>query len=295
MHSPSIVLAGLLLWGGASAALPQESLPRQTRAATLAPKRYDLVLLHGLTNKQRWSDEFLSACVEAWGSGRVFLVYTNRAASKRAVTTTRSVPGGSVVVGGTDDTSAGDESVARQAEHVDEVVRRLQAERGLGPRFSIVAHSMGGLVARRYLADHPGAVTGLVTLGTPHSGSPLAKEGRWLGFFAHAGEAIADLLPERCTAFNARYPAAKAPLAEGGRIYTIRGHAAGPDSFGAMGELTLGWTLLRTVHGVDNDGLVPSASALLEGATHLADFPDLDHHGLVRDPEVARRAAAILP
>jgi triacylglycerol lipase len=294
MHRP-LALAVLLLLGGASVVVSQEPLPQPSRPPAPATKRYDLVMLHGLTNKQRWSDAFLAACVERWGSGRVFLVYTNRDAEERAATATRSVPGGSVVVGGTDDTSAGDESVARQAEHVGEIVRRLQAERGLGRQFSIIAHSMGGLVARRYLADHPGVVTGLVTLGTPHGGSPLAKDARWLGFFAHATDAIADLRPERCAAFNARYPAAEAPLAEGGRIYTIRGHADGPDSFGSIGELALGWTLLRTVHGMDNDGLVPSASALLEGAIPLADFPHLDHHCLVRDPEVARRAAEVLP
>jgi triacylglycerol lipase len=264
----------------------------EARVEATSRKRFDLVLLHGLTNKQRWSDAFLSVCAETWGEGRVFLVYTDRDATDRARTATRRVAGHTLIVGGRDLSSAGDESVARQAQHMAEIVARLQAERGLGSRFSIVAHSMGGLVARRYIADHPGVVTGLVTLGTPHHGSPLANEAKWVGFFAHATDAIVDLQPERCAAFNARYPASAARLAEGGRIYTIRGRVDGPSS---LAELAVGWTLLHAVDGLESDGLVPDASALLDGAEHLADFAGTDHHDLIRDAAVARRAASVLP
>ncbi len=288
MRPLSIALAGLLLWVSASVARAGEQRPP-------SPKRFDLVLLHGLTNSQPWSDEFLSACAETWGDGRVFLVYTNRGAFDRAATATRRVRGHTLIVGGRDLTSAGDESVARQAEHVHEIVSRLQARHGLGPRFSIIAHSMGGLVARHYIADHPGVVTGLVTLGTPHLGSPLANEAKWVGFFANATDAIEDLQPERCAVFNARFPASEARLAEGGRIYTIRGGSEGPGSLASMAVLAFGRTLLRAVHGMESDGLVPSASALLAGASHLADFPADDHHALIRDPVVARRAAEVLP
>ena len=42
----------------------------------------------------------------------------------------------------------------------------------------IVAHSMGGLVARAYLRDHgPGRVAHVFTLGTPHHGTALANLG----------------------------------------------------------------------------------------------------------------------
>ncbi len=40
-------------------------------------KTYDLVLLHGLTNKHHWSDAFLSKCAEKWGSKNVYVIYTN--------------------------------------------------------------------------------------------------------------------------------------------------------------------------------------------------------------------------
>src|SRR5262249_30281382 len=53
-------------------------------------------------------------------------------------------------------------------------------------RVAIVAHSMGGLVARHALqmvAPRPGCVSDLFTLGTPHGGSQLAKYQPLLEFF----------------------------------------------------------------------------------------------------------------
>jgi hypothetical protein len=67
------------------------------------------------------------------------------------------------------------------------------------------------------------------------------------------------------------------------------------DGPGSLAELALGWTLLHAVHGLESDGLVPDASALLEGASHLADFQGVDHHGLIHNAAVARRAASVLP
>ncbi len=58
-------------------------------------------------------------------------------------------------------------------------------------RFTIVAHSMGGLVARYLLEDptrNPGCVTGVVFLGTPHEGSELAR-------FHISSDALRALLP----------------------------------------------------------------------------------------------------
>ncbi|MCX7678180.1 MAG: hypothetical protein N2316_03085, partial [Spirochaetes bacterium] len=40
-------------------------------------KTYDLVLLHGLTNKHQWSDAFLNQVASIWGSGNVYVIYTN--------------------------------------------------------------------------------------------------------------------------------------------------------------------------------------------------------------------------
>ncbi len=54
----------------------------------------------------------------------------------------------------------------------------------------IVAHSMGGLVARSACHhareaghDWPGHLSKLVCLGTPHHGAPLERAGSWIDFF----------------------------------------------------------------------------------------------------------------
>jgi hypothetical protein len=62
----------------------------------------------------------------------------------------------------------------------DELHERIEAiAAGTGqPRVVVVGHSMGGLVARAYLARHGSArLARLVTLGSPHQGSVLAHLG----------------------------------------------------------------------------------------------------------------------
>lgn len=70
------------------------------------------------------------------------------------------------------------------AEELHEHVERIVAGTGQ-PRVVLVGHSMGGLVARAYMARHgKRRVARLVTLGTPHHGSLLAH----LGVGANARE-----------------------------------------------------------------------------------------------------------
>jgi triacylglycerol lipase len=67
---------------------------------------------------------------------------------------------------------------------VERAVRRLEAATGLAP--VIVAHSMGGLVARAWLrsrathkrSDGTGEAARLITIGTPHRGTWLARLAR---------------------------------------------------------------------------------------------------------------------
>jgi len=40
-------------------------------------KTYDVVLIHGLTNKHQWSDAFLNQIAATWGSGNVYVIFTN--------------------------------------------------------------------------------------------------------------------------------------------------------------------------------------------------------------------------
>lgn len=56
-----------------------------------------------------------------------------------------------------------------------------------GRRFVILAHSLGGLVARSYMQEHGGndRVIKLITLATPHHGSPLANDAPRTGDFTN--------------------------------------------------------------------------------------------------------------
>ncbi len=153
---------------------------------------------------------------------------------------------------------------------------------------------MGGLVARRYIYEYPNVLKGLVTLGTPHHGSPLANSFEWAGFFVEATEAIENLRPSFFKVFNDAFPVTKSPLADNGKIFTIRGDCDGKDCFGWAGELIFGWTFLMQTTGKDNDGLVPFDSSVIDGATHIADFPDFDHFDLVQEPSVVEQASESL-
>jgi len=63
------------------------------------------------------------------------------------------------------------EKARRVAAEIDRIAEATGSE-----KVDIVAHSMGGLVARAYIRDHGGArrVRRLVTLGTPHNGTKVA-------------------------------------------------------------------------------------------------------------------------
>ncbi|MEE2750209.1 MAG: alpha/beta fold hydrolase [Myxococcota bacterium] len=71
--------------------------------------------------------------------------------------------------------------IAVLAEAISEKLEGVCAKHGMD-RFHIVGHSKGGLVARHYIQHHGGdrRVKSLVTLGTPHRGTPTAALGVWL-------------------------------------------------------------------------------------------------------------------
>jgi pimeloyl-ACP methyl ester carboxylesterase len=84
---------------------------------------------------------------------------------------------GTLAIGAYDWRKDNAESARKLAEHIDTAVTR----HGADVEISLVAHSMGGLVARYYLEsgqfkDQPGfgRVRRLLTLGTPHNGAALA-------------------------------------------------------------------------------------------------------------------------
>lgn len=281
----TLTVLSLLLLGACSHTEPAKV---QTQ---LQGKKYDLVLIHGLANKHQWSDAFLDACLGIWGSGKVYVVYAND--STRVWT--REISGKKLICIGEKDSTAGTTSIQWQAHYMRRAIDLLQKEHGLGSPFDVMAHSMGGLVSRYYIQDNPGKVAGLVTLGTPHKGSPLADSFEWVGLFIGADEAIADLRPQRMAEFNKAYPIADAPLADSGAVYTVRGNCPDGNCVGWGGELALGWQVMKKFYDVDNDGLVPYDSAVLEGAGHVGDFSDYDHYELVTQPDVALKAAEYLP
>jgi hypothetical protein len=84
------------------------------------------------------------------------------------------------------------------------------------------------------------------------------------------------------------------PFARGGALYTIRAGAGGMGSFGWGGELFSGWYVLKYVHRVENDGLVPWDNAVIAGASNVADFVQYDHFDVVRKADVAKKAAEVL-
>jgi triacylglycerol lipase len=263
------------------------------------------VLINGLTNVHQWSDPFLREAAKQFGGGNVVVVPTNTS----RLLSRRSLGGRTVTTYGRNDVfSAGMSSLAAQSAAVTKKIRELRQRGVLGDEINIIGHSMGGLVARDVAAELNRAgstcrVRTIVTLGTPHHGSPLANSlvlrealGRLIG--AHA--AMDDLRPAAAAAFNRAHPAS----GSGAAIYTIRGCSDGL-SAGALGECHAGYELMRWLDGTPSDGLVPSASARLRGATHLGSFdgrqhtidgqrvrlPKLDHYGLVRDPSVIQLIA----
>jgi triacylglycerol lipase len=148
----------------------------------------------------------------------------------------------------------------------------------------IIAHSMGGLDARCAIAQRPdlaGRVATLVTIGTPHRGSPVADAvmlntgpllNRIPDFLKqklknNAG-AMRDLTTAACIAFDESTPDASSV-----RYINVAGDAskAGNELFllqlaSSIGSLT----------GEINDGVVTKSSALRPGNQHLADWPT-DH------------------
>ena len=70
----------------------------------------------------------------------------------------------------------GTDGMTRSVERLAQAFQRRVAQKTAGDRLVIVAHSLGGLIARHYIQALGGAahVDQLVTLATPHRGTPAA-------------------------------------------------------------------------------------------------------------------------
>ena len=257
-------------------------------------KSYDLVLVHGLTNKYKWSDSFLDACLRAHGSGHVFVIYTT--GSDR--TWTRGIGGRTLMCAGEDSFGAGDAGISDQVAYMKSKIEILQSRYRLSKPFSIIGHSMGGLVSRQYAYQNPNMVADIVTLGTPHHGSQLAYDMEWAGLFIGASAAMRDLRPDFVDgSFNRMFPVKGIQFANDGKLYTIRGDSDGWDTCGAIPvvcELFVGYWWLKDVYGFDNDGMVPHYSGIIGGAVDLYQFWGYDHYHLISESAVAVKALSVL-
>jgi triacylglycerol lipase len=154
----------------------------------------------------------------------------------------------------------------------------------------IIAHSMGGLDARYALTRMPGVaghVATLVTIGTPHRGSPVADAlaRRGSALMGHVPSWIANQLRggtaallDLTTAVGEKFDAATAD--KPGVRYI---EAAGDASRGGHHILSKLSDAIAQKTSQINDGFVTKSSALRTGHEHLEDWP-VDHFGEVGWP-----------
>jgi triacylglycerol esterase/lipase EstA (alpha/beta hydrolase family) len=137
-----------------------------------------------------------------------------------------------------------EEFAAQLDQHIQSALAATGAARAV-----IVAHSMGGLVARAYLRDYGGSrVARVVTIGTPHHGSALAY---WF-----PGVCIAQMRPG--SAWLAALPAPTEVLP------------------------------IVSLWSPHDSMVVPQTSCVLDGATNVA-FVGVGHNALLRDEAVHAR------
>jgi triacylglycerol lipase len=164
-------------------------------------------------------------------------------------------------------------------------------------RVHIIAHSMGGLDARHVIThrnDVSPRIATLVTIGTPHRGSPVAdalvdNTGPLFnqlpqivaGALAKHAGAIENLTTRFCADFNTNTP-------DVGRVRYI--NVAGDASRGSEELVLLKLAAkIGSITGEINDGVVTKNSALRDGNQHLDDWP-VDHLG-----EIGWSFATVVP
>ncbi len=265
-------------------------------ASIASAKTYDLVLVHGLVNTYRWSDAFLDTCLKTYGSKNVYVLYLDGSTN----VTTRTINGRTVYFAGGADT-AGRKYVNTQVSYMKTLINKLQANYGLSSSFSLIGHSQGGLVSRQFACQNPGKVAGIVCLGTPNQGSPLAEYTEWLSYllasYEGCTEASSNLAPSWVKLyFNKTFPVSAISFAGGGKFYTISGRSWGVGSCGVeiYCELYMGWSQMALKGYTNNDGAVPAASVQITGGTHLASYSNYDHLRLVQKADVAAKAISVL-
>ena len=182
-------------------------------------------------------------------------------------------------------------SVNAQTDRLADYLSDLDAE---GMRsVHIVAHSMGGLVARQYIRNNAGKVKTLVMLGTPNHGSELATEFKHLllwaegkishGLLSYVPPAGQNLIPDSDLLRDLNYGGAngntnwgcpahpdETTLDSTTRYYTYTGSAFQSNPFGACDlRWPLGYWLRNQTDGCSNDFIVPVSSVPLRAGTPM--------------------------
>jgi triacylglycerol lipase len=162
----------------------------------------------------------------------------------------------------------------------------MNAPLGTGERLHIIAHSMGGLDARHALAHVPHVkdrVATLVTIGTPHKGSPVADAvaARSGPLFARCPALVLEQLRRNTAALHDLTTSAVAhfnsvtPDVPGVRYMAVAGDAAKSGHELLLFQLA---AALGHITNEINDGMVTRTSAHRDGYEPLADWPT-DHAG----------------
>jgi triacylglycerol lipase len=176
-------------------------------------------------------------------------------------------------------------SVKQRGEMLASLILELAPE---NERVHIIAHSMGGLDARHAIAKVKGfaeRVATLVTIGTPHRGSPVADAiaHRTGPLFLHVPtflkerlESNAGALHDLTTEIGIHFDETT-PDVPGVRYINVAGDASKGSHELFLFQLA---AVIGRVNKEVNDGVVTRSSALRKGHEHLADWP-VDHAGEV--------------
>ena len=169
------------------------------------------------------------------------------------------------------DYDVGREGLLHQADEVQGFIRRLN-DAGLN-KISLVAHSMGGMAGRSYIADQPqeavARVLDFVTHVTPHGGAPLAslfqlasRGARDLDFECEDGRLDYGGLLSTGFLEHLRNVTLPGEI----RYFAIRGHShqnwsipSTPHRFFTQGCLTTHWDGLIPIDSADFGAIPPSA------------------------------------
>ena len=158
---------------------------------------------------------------------------------------------------------------------VEGAVESLRAAAG-AEKVIIVAHSMGGLVARAWMRAHGSArVARLITLGTPHHGTCLAAFGLGLNAAQMRRAASGRAAPGR--AASGRAASGRAARAEPPECAWLRALAGNEDPAARA--------LVTSIYSHHDNIIAPQTSSELPGARNLP-FGGIGHVALGRHPRV---------